>query len=62
MTAQEFIHEAQRLGLRFARNGDKLSVDARPGAMTPDVRAWLSNEKATILRALTEAQKGESNV
>jgi len=58
MTGKQFITEAQALGLRFHRNGDKLAVDAEPGSMTPDVRAWLKDEKATILRALTEAQKG----
>jgi len=55
MTAQEFIHEAQRLGLRFARNGDKLSVDAEQGSLTPAVKAWVSNEKETILRAVDAA-------
>jgi len=62
MTATQYLAECEALGLRFHRNGDKLSVDAEPGSLTPAVRAWLGNEKETILRAADEAQKGESNV
>jgi len=58
MTGKQFIDEARKLGLRFTRRGGRLAVDAEPGSLTPEVRAWLKDEKATILRALTEAQKG----
>ena len=56
MTAEQLLSECEAVGLRFVRRGDRLAVDAEPGAMTPAVKAWLRDEKETILRAVDSAQ------
>lgn len=55
MTAEQLLSECEAVGLRFARNGDRLAVDAEPGSLTDDVKRWLAAEKAAILAAVDAA-------
>jgi len=46
------IRQLREDGIRLSRNGDRLHVEARRGALTDDVRAFLVDHKAELLAAL----------
>lgn len=54
MTAATLIRELADTGVRLSRRGDRLHVEARPGAITPAVRQRLVECKAELLAALPE--------
>jgi len=52
MTGAALLQECERRDIRITLAGDKLRVDAPPGAVTDALRQLLTREKATIIEAL----------
>lgn len=52
MTGAALLVECERLGICITLAGDKLRVEAPPGAVTDALRQALAREKPTIIEAL----------
>src|SRR6266480_7552519 len=53
MTTLELLSDLQNLDIHLERAGDKLRVDAPKGALTPELRAILLEQKAALLALLS---------
>jgi hypothetical protein len=54
MTAAALIHDLADAGIWLSRNGDKLRVEGKPGAITPELRLTLTEHKTELLAALSD--------
>jgi len=54
MTALELLNELQTRDIRLEHAGDKLHVNAPKGAVTPEIRSMLIEQKAALLALLAE--------
>lgn len=52
MTAHDLLRESARLGVRLEAHGDRLHVEARRGALTPEFRNQLATHKPALLALL----------
>ena len=55
MTAVALLTEARASGIRLTANGDRLRIEAKPGALSADMRERLAAAKPELLDALREA-------
>ncbi|MGC2332311.1 MAG: amino acid adenylation domain-containing protein [Candidatus Acidiferrales bacterium] len=53
----EFLSRLSRLGVKVSADGNRLLINAPPGAVTPESRNELSEHKAEILEFLKEASE-----
>ena len=58
-TIHEIISHLRNLRIRLSANGDQLDYSGPEGAMTPELRAELIEQKAEILAFLRKASKSE---
>lgn len=52
MSAAALIQRLADAGVRLSPNGDRLRVQAPPGAVTPELRALIANRKGDLLAEL----------
>ncbi|HET8635772.1 MAG TPA: hypothetical protein VFL96_02895 [Acidobacteriaceae bacterium] len=52
MSAAHLIRQLADTGIRLSLRGDRLHVEAKPGTVTPSVRALLENRKADLISEL----------
>ena len=55
MTAEDLLAHLRSLGIEVWADGDWLRYNAPKGALTPDLRAELTNHKSEILTLLRES-------
>ena len=53
MNATALIHRLADAGIRLSSNGDRLHVEAQPGAVTPELRALIVNRKDDLVAELS---------
>lgn len=56
MTATALIAEARAAGIRMTVRGDRLRIEAKPGAVSADMRARLAAGKPEIVEALRQGE------
>ena len=59
MTSGETLAELERLGVVLEPNGDKLRYRAPQGALTPELREAITENKAEIISTLRRVGDGE---
>jgi hypothetical protein len=57
VNAAAVIRQLADAGIRLSPNGDRLHVEAKPGAVTPELRALLANRKVDLLAELDHARQ-----
>jgi hypothetical protein len=58
MSAEALMKVCEDLGIRLARAGDRLKVDAPRGVVTPELRADLTNHKSALIAILRAREEG----
>lgn len=56
MTAVALLAEARAAGIRVTVRGDRLRIEAKPGAVSADMRARLAAGKLELVEALQDAE------
>lgn len=56
MNAAALIRQLAAAGVRVFPNGERLRVEAKPGAVTPVLRALIANRKTDLLAELDRAK------
>src|SRR3954452_14770165 len=54
MNASALLADLRRRGIQLSVAGERLSVDAPKGSVTPDLRNELTEHKSDLIRLLTE--------
>ena len=60
MTSSETLAELERLGVVLEPNGDKLRYRAPQGALTPELREAITENKAEIISTLRRLGDGQA--
>jgi hypothetical protein len=61
VTVQSLIATAQHAGIIMAVDGDRLRLKAPVGALTSELRAELTSQKATVMEVLVKLQGMQAN-
>jgi len=56
MSTAALIRQLADAGIRLTPHGERLRVEAKPGAVTPQLRALIANRKSDLLAELDHAQ------
>lgn len=56
MNAAALIRHLAQAGIHVSANGDRLRVEAKPGTVTSEMRALLTNRKGDLLAELDHVQ------
>jgi hypothetical protein len=54
MNASTLLADLHRRGIKLSVSGERLSIDAPKGSVTPDLRSALTEHKPDLIRLLTE--------
>jgi hypothetical protein len=60
MSAADLLNERRRRGVVLAADGDLIRYGAAPGALTPELRQALADQKAGILALSSLRQEKEA--
>jgi TubC N-terminal docking domain len=58
MNAAALIRQLVSAGIRLTPNGERLRIEAKPGAVTDELRTLITNRKVDLLAELDRARRG----